>query len=322
MTAHTPPEPGPLGPPAGLSPLETAVLQTVAYVDMYDYPLSAAEVHRYLVGQAAAAGEVERLLSNGRLAPERLARLDDYFALPGREAILATRRRRAAAAQELWPAAVRYGQAIGQLPFVRMVAVTGSLAVDNAEADADIDYLIVTAPGRLWLCRALVVLLVRLAARRGVNLCPNYFLSERALAFTERNLYTAREVAQMAPITGLAVYQRLRQANDWVLDFLPNAGQLPPRPAPGPVAAPAGRRWPGRAWLRSLAEWALRTPPGGWLEQWEMRRKITRFSRWANDESAFSADWCKGHFASHGRRAMSEFQQRWQQVVGQGQQLT
>src|SRR5205085_8843103 len=116
---------------------------------------------------------------------------------------------RASVATDYWHRAIHYGHIMGGLPFVRMVAVTGALAMDNI-ADGDVDYLVVTEPGRLWLCRALIVGLVRVAALRGTELCPNYFLSERALVLHERNLFIAHEVAQMVPVAGLETYQRMR----------------------------------------------------------------------------------------------------------------
>jgi len=288
--------------------VESAVLQAVAYADVFDYPLTAEEVHRYLVRVPVPPAAVYAVLRDGRLVPQRLVQHQGYFTLPGRQDLVETRRRRAEVAASLWPRAVSYGQAMAGLPFVRMVAVTGALAMDNVESDADLDYLVVTEPGRLWLCRALVIVLVRLAARRGDVICPNYFLSERALVLRERNLFTAHELTQMVPIAGLPVYHHMRQVNLWTAHFLPHAGvRLPP---PGlEVTNGTGRGW---GTLRRAAEAGLRSPAGACLERWEMARKVRKFSQQVSHsaEAAFCADWCKGHFDNHGRRALEGFADR------------
>jgi hypothetical protein len=187
-----------------------------------------------------------------------------------------------------------------------MVAVTGALTMDNAEPETDVDYLIVTAPDRLWLCRAMIIILVvKPAARHGIEVCPNYLLSERALSIAEHNLFTAHEMTQMIPLTGLEVYHRMRQINEWTTYFLPNAGlHAPTRDV---ELLPKARRP-----MRAMAELALRTPPGAWLERWEMNRKRWKFSQRAGDgaEIAFCPDWCKGHFESHGHLILEAFAER------------
>jgi hypothetical protein len=279
--------------------LKQAILYAVAYADVFDYPLTATQTHRYLVGMPATLEAVETILKNGRLGHSR-----DYFTLPGREEIVEIRLQRAEISAEFWPWATRCGRIIAKLPFVRMVAITGALAMDNIEPETDIDYLIVTEPGRLWLCRAMIIaLVVKPVARRGIEICPNYLLTERALALHPHNLFTAHEVGQMVPLEGLSVYHRLREINDWTTQFLPNA-QGNPRPA---ITAPASRGMIGK-W----AEAALRTPPGSWLEKQEMERKLRRLSR-ENPNSGdadLSADWCKGHFDSHRQEILSAFTRR------------
>jgi hypothetical protein len=170
------------------------------------------ELQRYLIATPASPDAVQANVA-GLALTRSITFRDGYITLPGREEILATRRRRKAAAERLWPRARRYGRMMARLPFVRMVAVTGALAVDNVETNADIDFLVIARPGRLWLCRAVVILLVRRAAFGGDILCPNYFLSENALIFNHRDLYTAHELTQMVPLAGMEVYRRIRQNN-------------------------------------------------------------------------------------------------------------
>jgi hypothetical protein len=286
----------------GRAAVERAIVQAVAYADVFDYPLTADEVHRYLIGVPANRGMVRAALASNKLLPHVLARTGRYYTLIGRESAVDTRRLRAPLAAEYWRRAVRYGRLIGNFPFVRMVAVTGALAMDNV-ADGDIDYLVVTEPGRLWLCRALVVGLVRAAAVRGTQLCPNYFLSEEALELTERNLFTAHEVAQMVPLSGAHDYERLRTMNRWTNTYLPNAVGPPHRIA---AVEPRSRR------TRRIVEHTLRSRLGAPLERWEMRRKIRKLGQRGNNhaEAAFGPDLCKGHFGHHGQLTLARYDER------------
>jgi glycosyltransferase involved in cell wall biosynthesis len=292
--------------------IERAIMHTLAYSDLFDFPLTAGEVHRYLIGVRATAEEVNEVLASGRLVPGRLTRIGDLFLLPGREGLAEVRRARAAVTQRLMPRAVRYGRMIAGLPFVRMVAITGSLAARNADSDSDVDYLVVTAPERLWLCRAMVILLVRLARRRNIVLCPNYLLSESALELGQEDLYTAWELAQMVPVAGIDVYRRLRRRNAWTNRFLPNARDLEAAGRTG-----ADDRVVSRGRMVRLTERCLRGPAGGWLERWERTRKVRRLSRAAaalgvaGEPSArdadFAAEWCKGHFGGHREAVMVRY---------------
>lgn len=296
-----------------LSAIESAILQTITYVDVFDYPLTPTEVHRYLIGVQTTAEAVNQILNNGHLVPDRLNQQDDYFFLSGHSAIVETRRRREAISKEMWPIAWHYGRLLSALPFVRMVALTGSLAVNNVEPPGDIDYLIITEHGRLWSCRAWTILLVRLAARRGIHLCPNYFLSERNLQFEEKNLYTAHELTQMVPIAGLSTYRQIRQLNSWTADFLPNATGIPQALL---TNEPRSTKRTIKRIPTAIIESLQRTPPGGWVERWEMERKIRKFSHQSGgDESAFSANWCKGHFDGHRHRVLVEFDHQWKKVI-------
>jgi len=284
--------------------LQAAVLRTVAYGDVFDFPMTAREIWRYLVGLPADLLTVRKLLEEEQLK-QQLSFSGEYVCLRGREELASVRQQRERISRRLWPRARRYGRLIAALPFVRMVAVTGSLAVDNPQAQGDIDYLLVSAPGRVWLCRALAILVVRWAALGGDRLCPNYVLSENRLVSSPKDLYNAHELAQMVPLAGWGTYLRMRRLNQWTVEFLPNAGGVPARTC----CEPQERK---HSWLGRAAEASLSGRTGSRLEQWEMERKVRRFSRQAlaNEEAGFCADWCKGHFDQHASRSRQAYQER------------
>ncbi len=196
------------------------------------------------------------------------------------------------------------------LPFVRMVAITGALAMNNSDAGDDIDVLIVTAPDRVWLTRAFAVALVYAGKLGGDTLCPNYVISERALALDRRTLFVAHEFVQMVPVYGAAVYDRMRAANGWIQTLLPNAvrpGWIENDRQPGAI---------GRTVKYSL-ERLLSGRLGDTLEAWEMRRKIRKFQRKlgrSDGAAILDRDHVKGHFDDYGTPVMQLYAERLTQV--------
>lgn len=218
----------------GLSELERAILLTVLYADLFDYALTEEELYARLVGAAAPRRHVQA--ATARLGGAYLAATQGYVVWQGREHLADLRRHRRAVAPELWATAGRYGRWLARVPFVRMVAVSGSLAVENAEARSDVDLFCITDAGRLWVARLFIVPLSKLTRhlprRFPLYLCPNYLLALDALEVRERNLFTAHEVVQAVPLWGGDAFRRFADANAWVRGYLPHgrAGGMPALP--------------------------------------------------------------------------------------------
>jgi len=287
-------------------PTDEAILRTLLYADIFDYPLTPHEIHYYLIEAAASREAVQARLDHSDWLRARTTRTAGYVALRDRPALGALREARRHSSAALWPAARRWAAVLGALPFVRLVAVTGALAVDNAPARDDIDYLIVTAPGRVWLARGLAVLVVRLARLWGVGLCPNYVLAHTALAQNRRDLFVAHDLVQMVPLVGLGVYADLRAANRWAAGYLPQAAR--------PLRVEADHA--PRGWVRALQrglEWLLGGRLGAALESWERRRKLARFAPAAHQPNAsaeLDAERVKGHFDDHGAPILQRYADR------------
>lgn len=135
--------------------------------------------------------------------------------------------------------AKRIASILSYFPTISLIAVTGSLAMDNAFVDDDLDIFIITRADTLWLTRPLVIFFLKaMGLRRPTSLpehhssvvadkvCDNLWLDEAALALpkNKRNLYTAHEVLQARPLFDRGgAYAKFIIANSWTKKYLANA---------------------------------------------------------------------------------------------------
>lgn len=298
-------EPYPAGD-LGIHCVEDAILHTVIYADLFDFPLTAREIHRYLIGYAAPASLVEERLEHDSRLRDRLGRVPPFWFLIGRDNLVPVREERERSSRILWESALRYGQVLASLPYVRMLALTGSLAMNNAQsAMDDIDYLLATRRQRVWLSRALAISVVRWARHRGVHLCPNYVMAENDLNIGEPSLFAAHELAQMVPLCGHGPYRQVFERNPWVFGYLPNFA---------PYEATISRvGWVARHGQRA-AELLLRGSLGNAIERRERDHKIPRLRQEAamrgSKGAVFTADLCKGHMDDHAALVYRLYQTR------------
>ncbi len=279
--------------------MERAILEALAYSDIFDHPLQLDELHRYLPIRA----EVEEVPGALESLRGQVGMKDDRYFLTGQEEIIEIRKGREARSRKLLPYALRYGRILGALPFVRMVALTGSLAALNVSKNADFDYMLVAAHGRVWTARAFALLFNRIVRRFGHTLCPNLIISETALEWPLHDLYSARELYQMIPIAGLGVYRKLMMANEWAKQYLPNCSHDFSRGNKATEVATT---------LKSLFELPLRGVLGDPFEAWEMTRKIARFSKQPGfgEETVFNTEVCQGNFHHHRKWTREIFQEK------------
>lgn len=272
--------------------LERAILETLAYSDIFEYPLQLEEVHRYLPRRA----EIEEV-QNGLNRATQVDSKNGYYFLAGHDDFVDIRIQRADDSRSAFSWSLRYGRILGFLPFVRMVGLTGSLAMKNLSKNADMDFMLVTVPGRLWTARAFAVTFGRAVRLFGHRICVNLLVSANALLWPQHDVYSAREMCQMIPIIGMDVYHRLRNANKWTDSFLPNAAQTSDVSETSQVYNPI--------------EFFLRGKLGDRIEKWCMKFQLGHIARWGpSDEADFTTDVCQGNFHSHRQWTHEVFQQK------------
>ena len=203
------------------------ILKTLHYADIFDYPLKIEEINKYLV-EPLAVDVLEEIIAQMN-ADDKLIYADNYYCLPGREGVVGLRKGREKWSQPKLEKAKKIAGVLKFIPWIKLIGVTGALAMENSDEGDDIDLMIVTASKRLWLTRGLVVTFLLLTGQyRRANkikdmICPNLMLSEEAIEFPNHDLFTAHEIVQMKPVFDRGnTYQKFIDANRWVRNFLPN----------------------------------------------------------------------------------------------------
>ncbi len=292
--------------------IDEAILRTVLYGDVFSFAMTSQEIHHFLISDTPHNLQaVENALAYSADLRDLLEQSDGLVAIAGRSDLIPMRLQREQDSLNLLNEATRYGRWLARMPFIRMVGLTGALAVHNAaSADDDIDYMLVTKAGRVWTARALSILWVRIGKLRGVTLCPNFVLAETNLKHAPEDLYIAHEIAQLLPLSGSEIYEKMREENGWELNFLANAY------APFyslEIYAPKGS-W---EFLKRAGEWILGSKIGDKLEAWEFRRKQARFQpeieRHAHNSAEITDERVKGHFNNHGHPVMVKYFNRLKQ---------
>ena len=277
---------------------ELAVLRSVVYASLFDYPLEPAQLEASLMGVGAPAAAIERWWRESELLQATIEYRDGLYFPAGRSDLVGTRSRREAVSRELLDRDRRLLSFVANMPFVRMVALSGSLAHLNAEGAADLDLFVITAPQRVWSVVVATVLLAKVLGWRK-RLCMNYVVSEHALAIEPRDLFSANQIIHLRPISGHAVFERFVESNAFVRQIYPNF-ELPDLPR---THDPRPKTYLERALSLGFAQVA--EGMARLLYGWHLRR---RSASWQSREQVrLEAECLKLHTSSHRASTLAKF---------------
>lgn len=229
------------------SNLELRVIATLAYSNQFEFPLTSREIYvRLIAGEVIAqegwVGYADRQVGTHQVVENALQHLlrlglivsnGEYWALLGHQKSFGTRVSRARQTQQKAGAIDELIAATKSISWIQGIAITGSVAVQNATTTDDIDVLLICQPKRLWLVRLWLLLRAWRAGRRviphhqkGNGWCFNLWLESDNLAVPKpkQSLYEAFEVIQARFVYARTeVMSGWLQQNSWVAQFIPTA---------------------------------------------------------------------------------------------------
>lgn len=204
-------------------PLRREILRALLYYDIWKYPLTLAELHSFLPVREERltdfARKLGRLVRDGDVGEDR-----GYYFIPGASpGCVDARMEGGRRARRMWAIARVSAHVIKRFPFVRGVFVSGDLSKHMAHDGSDVDFLILTEPGRLWIARTLLVLFKKVfLLNRKKFFCVNSFAAVDTLLVRERNIYQATEIAQLKPLFNTRLFGEYLAVNGWIGGYFPN----------------------------------------------------------------------------------------------------
>lgn len=198
------------------------ILSTLAYFDLFNYPLTVEEIFLYL---PVKCEPVDFEYALRCLVIDRLVyHFNKFYTLKNDYFLVERRLKGNAKAAEMIGIAKKVSDLLIRFPYVKGIAISGSLSKNFADENSDIDLFIITAKNKLWIARTMMHCFKKLTflVNRQHYFCMNYYIDEQELQIREKNVYTAIEIATLIPLHGDTVFEQFYIANAWTRDYLPN----------------------------------------------------------------------------------------------------
>ncbi|MFA6184072.1 MAG: hypothetical protein WC682_03140 [Parcubacteria group bacterium] len=217
--------------------LRKSILNTICYYDILNYPLTLFEIWKHLLStEETFNNKIEKVsLADilDELKEDELSRFIDsengmYF-LKGRRDLIEERIAKNKISTLKIKKMRRTINLLKISPFVRMVLVTGKLAMKNAHPKSDWDVLVVLRENRIWIGRTFITIWTHFLGKRRHHdkirnrVCFNYFITTNSLEIRNKDFYSANEYFFCFPLFDRKNYfHRFQIRNHWIRKYKPN----------------------------------------------------------------------------------------------------
>ena len=203
------------------------VLKTLIYESIFNFPLHRFEIWKFLLSDK----KINKKSFTKFLKDERISydeKTDLYYLADKKDSIKRRLESEKTGVNKL-KLARKVALNIAKIPTIRLIGISGSLAMGSSLPNDDIDLFIVCKKNTTWTTRLFSVILLKAKGvyREGDNfkdkICLNMIVDDYLFPKNRRDLYTAFEIAKLRPVFSKrnAQYELLR-SNSWIDKFMPN----------------------------------------------------------------------------------------------------
>ena len=223
--------------------LEQVIFNTIRYFDILGMPVTATQIWQCLIVGAGDSHvrwgghrsyglvEIQGALRISSWLSERVDTKWGYYMLCDQQYLVRKRLHRHSLAQGKWNIVRRVAPFLSVMPFIRGLAGSGSLALDNTKSSSDLDIFVIAHKGRIWTARLLLLMVSQVFGKRRKYwnekapdmFCLNHYVTDDRLSINKeiRNVYTAVLYSSLVPVFGDDVVRKFQKSNaSWVRRFV------------------------------------------------------------------------------------------------------
>ncbi|MBA3680099.1 MAG: nucleotidyltransferase domain-containing protein [Bacteroidetes bacterium] len=204
-----------------LSKTQFAIYSCIAYFDVFNYPIKPSQVLEFL--NLKTNQNQVNLILNELIELKLISESNGFYSLESKPEFVTKRINSEKQFHKKLKTIKRYANFISRFPFVQSVCISGSCSKGLLEEDGDIDYFIITAPHKLWLCRSILIAFKKIFLFNSRKyFCINYLVDSNNLQIPDENIFVATEIKTLIPVSNKQQFEAFLNANNWTNDFLPN----------------------------------------------------------------------------------------------------
>ncbi len=211
--------------------LDKAIVSTIAFFDIFSYPLSAFEVWKYLQKDTSYLQVILTLkvLEENNIISQKYS----FYCLKGEEDNFYIRQRRYNYTNNKIKIAKRWVKVFKLFTGLKFITLSNSIGSYNVREKGDIDLFIITKKNKIWSTRFILAVIGKIFNLRPYpenekdKLCLSFFVSEDNLNLEtyakENDLYFLYWLVNLNPIYDKNNYlEKLLKENNWIKSYLPN----------------------------------------------------------------------------------------------------
>ncbi|EKE16493.1 MAG: hypothetical protein ACD_11C00005G0001 [uncultured bacterium] len=212
------------------------ILATITYYDVFSYPLTAFEIWKYLMRSDYYEEKMDENVALQQvfqeLRQEPIIRFveehNGFYFLKGKKKLFEKRIGRTKISFSKLRRLRRVIDILKFAPFVKMIGITGRLAMKNAEHKSDWDVFVVLKSKHIWTGRTVMTALAHFIGKRRYGkkiqdrVCLNYFVTEDGMEISTKDLFSSNEYYFMYPMFGFEFFRKFQLKNRWIANIRPN----------------------------------------------------------------------------------------------------